>query len=205
MAQDRREEPRALVWEGLDEARLEFALINLTPVELRASVTQLGTSPIPYRLSYELTTATGFRTQELVAVAEGAGWRRRLELRRGADGAWSSIVESKGEAALHPVEDLPDLSDTIDCDVGRSPLTNTLPVLRLGLLEGGAAELAMAWVSVPDLRVLRSEQRYEFVSAEHGQVIIRYVGRHRSYVGDLTFDRDGLVLDYPDLARRLLR
>jgi hypothetical protein len=140
MAADGRGELRALVWEGVDEPRLELALLDLTPVELRAWVTQLGTSPIPYRLSYELTTATGFQTQELVAVAEGAGWRRRLELRRGPDGAWSSIVESKGEAELHQIEDLPDLSDAIDCDVGRSPLTNTLPVLRLGLLEGGEAE-----------------------------------------------------------------
>lgn len=196
---------RAVVWEGLDEARLELALIHLTPIELRASVTQVGTRPVPYRLWYHLATASGFRTQELVAVSEGAGWRRRLELRRGPDGAWSSDVESEGDADLPQMEDLTDLSDAIDCDVGRSPLTNTLPVRRLDLLDGGEAELAMAWVSVPDLRVLRSEQRYEFVSANEGEVIIRYVGRHRSYVGELTFDRDGIVLLYPDLARRLAR
>jgi hypothetical protein len=204
MVEDRRGGSRALVWEGLDETRLEFALVDLTPVELRASVTQLGTSPVPYRLSYELTTAAGFQTRELVAVTEGAGWRRRLELRRGPDGTWSSIVESEPEAEVHQVDDLPDLSDAIDCDVGRSPLTNTLPVLRLGLLEGGEAELPMAWVSVPDLRVTRTEQRYEFVSAEHGEVILRYIGRHRPYVGDVVFDLDGFVLDYPDLAQRVL-
>jgi hypothetical protein len=194
-----------MVWSGLDEARLELALVQLTPIELRASVTQIGTRPMPYRLSYHLATTPGFRTRELVAVAEGAGWRRRLELRRGPDGAWSREVESEGQADLPPIEDLPDLSDAIDCDVGRSPLTNTLPVRRLSLLDGGEAELAMAWISVPDLRVLRSEQRYEFVSAGDDEVIIRYVGRHRSYVGELTFDQHGIVLHYPDLARRLVQ
>ncbi len=159
---------------------------------------------MPYRLSYHLATGSGFATQQLVAVCEGAGWRRRLELRRGPDGAWAGAVESEGKTDLPPVEDLPDLSDCVDCDVGRSPLTNTLPVLRLGLLDGGQAELAMAWVSVPDLGVLRSEQRYEFVSADQGEVTIRYMGRHRSYVAELTFDQDGIVLDYPELARRLV-
>ena len=197
--------PRAVVWDGLDEARLELAFVHLTPTDLRASVTQVGTQPMPYRLSYHLATAPGFRTQELVAVSEGAGWRRRLELRCGPDGTWSSAIESEGQANLPQIGELPDLSDAIDCDVGRSPLTNTLPVLRLGLLDGGEAQLAMAWVSVPDLRVLRSEQRYEFVSAGPDEVIIRYVGRHRSYVGELAFDRDGIVLDYPGLARRLVR
>lgn len=194
-----------MVWEGLDETRLELALIDLTPTALRASVTQVGTQPMPYRLSYHLTTASGFGTQELVAVSEGAGWRRRLELRRAPDGPWSSVVDSDGQSDLPPLEDLPDLSDAIDCDVGRSPLTNTLPVLRLGLLDGGEADLAMAWISVPDLRVLLSEQRYEFVSDDHGEAVIRYVGRHRGYVGEVSFDPDGIVLHYPGLARRVLR
>lgn len=160
---------------------------------------------MPYRLSYELATASGFATQELVAISEGAGWRRRLELRRDADSAWSSAVASDGHADLPEMQVLPELSDAVDCDVGRSPLTNSLPVLRLGLLGGGEAELAMAWVSVPDLRVLRSEQRYQFVSADGDEVIIRYLGRHRSYVGELTFDQDGVVLEYPGLARRVVQ
>jgi hypothetical protein len=204
MADNEISAPRALVWEALDEARLELALVHLGSTELRASVIQIGTAPIPYRLSYDLETASSFQTQQLVAMSEGAGWRRRLELRRDADGEWSSVIESQGQPGLPQLEGLPDLSDAIDCDVGRSPLTNTLPVLRLGLLQGGEAELAMAWVSVPDLRVLRSEQRYEFVAADDEKAVIRYMGRHRSYVGELTFDHDGFVLRYPDLARRLV-
>ncbi len=195
--------PRALVWDGLDEDRLELALVHLGPTELRASVTQIGTAPVPYRLSYELATASRFQTQELVALADGEGWRRRLELHRDG-GEWSFVSQSEGEPDLPLIQGLPDLSDAVDCDVGRSPLTNTLPVRRLHLLDGGEADLAIAWVSVPDLRVLRSEQRYQFVSADRGGVIIRYMGRHRSYVGEVTFDRDGFVLHYPDLARRLV-
>ncbi len=33
--------------------------------------------------------------------------------------------------------------------------------------------------------------------------VVRYVGRHRNFVGDLVFDRDGVVELYPDLASRV--
>jgi hypothetical protein len=29
------------------------------------------------------------------------------------------------------------------------------------------------------------------------------VGEHRDYVGELRFDRDGVVITYPDLAERV--
>ncbi len=47
-------------------------------------------------------------------------------------------------------------------DLGYSPLFNSLPVLRHALDCGGEArDFVMAWVSVADLGVRRSEQRYE--------------------------------------------
>jgi hypothetical protein len=57
----------------------------------------------------------------------------------------------------------------------------------------------MAWVKVPDLSVHRSEQRYEPVDER----TVRYVGKHRSFVGELELDRDGLVVRYPELAERV--
>jgi len=62
----------------------------------------------------------------------------------------------------------------------------------------------MAWVSVPDLSVHQSRQRYEHVSLDSdGTSVVRYVGEHRDYVGELTFDADGAVITYPDLAQRV--
>ena len=47
-------------------------------------------------------------------------------------------------------------------DLGLSPLFNSLPVWRDGLLDEGAArEYVMRFVSVPDLTVTEAEQRYE--------------------------------------------
>jgi uncharacterized protein len=93
----------------------------------------------------------------------------------------------------------------LDCDLGLSPVTNAMPVLRHGLLQrDGSHEFVMAWVSVPDLAVHASEQRYTTIgSDERGQRIIEYSSIHRDFVSNLTFDADGMVVDYPQLARRV--
>jgi hypothetical protein len=74
-----------------------------------------------------------------------------------------------------------------------------MPVRRHGLHEApGAVDFLMAWVAVPALAVSPSRQRYEHVRPG----VVRYVGEHRGYVGELELDADGLVVHYPELARR---
>ena len=83
-------------------------------------------------------------------------------------------------------------------DLGNSPLFNSLPVLRDGLLDGGDAhEYVMRWVSVPDLGVHEQRQRYEPI----GSNVVRF--RSGPFVADIEFDAAGLVTRYPDLAERL--
>jgi uncharacterized protein len=83
-------------------------------------------------------------------------------------------------------------------DLGNSPLFNSLPVLRDGLLEEGAGrEYVMRWVSVPELEVTEAEQRYEPL----GGGLVRF--RSEDFVADIRFDEDGLVGHYPGLAERL--
>ena len=83
-------------------------------------------------------------------------------------------------------------------DLGFSPLTNTLPILRDGLNRGGAArDYVMALVEVPSLAVSLSEQRYEPVS----RGTVRF--RSGDFSAVLQLDDDGFVLDYPGLAEQL--
>ena len=83
-------------------------------------------------------------------------------------------------------------------DVGYSPLFNSLPVLRDGLLERGAPrDYAMWWVDVPSLDVRRSEQRYEPLGGGR----IRFASG--SFEAELELDGDGFVVRYPGLAERV--
>jgi hypothetical protein len=97
------------------------------------------------------------------------------------------------------------LDGALDCDLGLSPLTNSMPALRHGLLEGdGTADLLMAWVSVPDLSVHAAPQRYTALrDLADGGRLIRFESLDSTFTAELAFDADGLVVDYPGIGRRL--
>ena len=79
-------------------------------------------------------------------------------------------------------------------DLGYSPLFYSLPVLR-GL--DGPSDFVMAFVEVPSLDVVRSQQRYEPL----GDGVIRYSSG--SFVAEIRFDSDGFVTRYEGLAERV--
>jgi uncharacterized protein len=79
-------------------------------------------------------------------------------------------------------------------DLAASPLFNSLPVLA-GL--EGPSDFVMAFVEVPSLEVVRSEQRYEPL----GDGAIRFSSG--SFVAELEFDWEGFVTRYEGLAERV--
>ena len=137
---------------------------------------QLGAA---HRVDYSLHTDAGWNTMRFDVRCVGAdGAVRHLEL----------VPRDLGE-------------DVVDVDLAFSPLTNLMPVRRTGLAaEPGTADLVTAWVSIPELEVNRSEQRYEHVRPG----TVRYVDRgvHDGFKAELEVDRDGLVVRYPGLAER---
>ncbi|WP_413334542.1 putative glycolipid-binding domain-containing protein [Brevibacterium sp. GP-SGM9] len=94
-----------------------------------------------------------------------------------------------------------DLGGAVDCDLGRCPLTNVMPIRRLGLLRKEVPDppLVMAWIDVPSLRVIRSDQVYGS-SPTAGKV--RYTSYSRDFSAEITVDSHGIVIDYPELALR---
>ncbi|MCP3014973.1 putative glycolipid-binding domain-containing protein [Nocardiopsis dassonvillei] len=97
---------------------------------------------------------------------------------------------------------LPGLVGCLDVDVAATPLTNTLPIRRLGLRPGEYRDIAVVWIDIPSLRVRRVRQRYTRHPAEDG--LERYTYRdplHGEY--RLSVDGDGVVVDYERFARRL--
>jgi hypothetical protein len=197
---------RSIGWVKEGGLGLEFADVYLQPHRLTASGIAIGTAPVGYRLDYKLETLTGFITSGLLVTARGDGWSRQLDLRRTKSGRWSVRTKQSGLLDLpEPGGDVADLSAALDCDLALSPLTNSMPALRHDLLEeGGPVDLVMAWVSVPDLSVHASGQRYTFVRSDSKTSVIRYESRDSDFVSEIAFDKDGLVVDYPKLARRLL-
>jgi hypothetical protein len=92
------------------------------------------------------------------------------------------------------------LGDADFFDVGWSPLFNSLPVIRDGLLESGPPrDYLMYWVDVPSLEVSASEQRYEPL----GGGLVRFTAG--DFSAEIRFDEMGFVLEYPGIATRVRR
>jgi hypothetical protein len=194
---------RAIVWTKDEPFGVEFAEVNLLPDRLSAAGVAIGTVPMPYRLAYTLETAAGFVTSRILVTARGAGWQRSLDLQRSEAGTWAAGFQEEGEVPFaHGSIDMAALAGALDCDLGTSPLTNSMPVLRHGLLTiGGPIDLRMAWISVPDLAVHASTQRYTFVRTDGHRTVFRYEATDGDFKAEITFDGDGLVVDYPGIGR----
>ena len=118
----------------------------------------------------------------------GVGYELRYELEPGA-----LRVEIVGGRRLEVALDGLDFFD-----LGYSPHFDSLPVVRDGLLAGGTArDYVMRWVSVPELELHESPQRYEHL----GGGAIRFSSD--SFVAELQFDEDGFVRRYEGLAERV--
>ena len=172
-----------IAWNGTPEWRAEVCEVVFSADGLAAAGAQLGASPKPYRAAYELEVRGNWVTRRLRVEVAGVG---SLELRHDGKGVWAGVPNAA------------ELEGALDCDLAFSPLTNVMPVRRHRLHEQpGAVEFDMAWVSLPDLAVHRSRQRYEHLAPGR----VRYSSG--DFAADLELDADGLVVVYPGLARRV--
>jgi uncharacterized protein len=169
-----------LAWTGDPLWLAEVCELELGEDGLVATGAQLGADPHPYRAAYELDARGDWITRRLRVDVPGVG---SLDLRHDGEGRW---------------EGRPELDGALDCDLAYSPLTNLMPIRRRHLHErAGTVDFAMAWVSLPDLNVHRSPQRYEHLAPG----LVRFSSG--DFVADLEVDSEGLVVTYPQLARRV--
>jgi hypothetical protein len=199
--------PRALLWNRLDTAGCELAVFD-DRRGLTARGSAQAASPVAYSCRYELFTDADWASVRFDVSAEGAGWLRTVRMERAA-GRWRITTAEQGNldaslrAAGHAPAPFPGaeeperLRDALDVDLYNSPLTNTLPIRRLGLVRAGpgtARTITAAWVLLPSLAVVPLEQSYAVLDAGR----IRYSSGN--FTADLDVDDDGFVRRYPGLA-----
>jgi hypothetical protein len=201
--------PRTLLWRRVDELGTEHVVLA-DHAGLHARGTMIGADPVPFTCRYEVYTDAAWATARFDATVEGAGFSRTTRLERAA-GRWRVTASEQGDlggalrAAGHPkagfpgAEDQDRLAEAIDVDLAYSPLTNTRPVRRLGLLdaaEGTEHTVQAAWVLLPSLEVIPNTQTYTRLSGR----TVRYTSG--TFTADLTLDDTGYVVHYPGLAER---
>jgi uncharacterized protein len=196
--------PRAMLWTRTDTAGAEEVSFD-DRRGLVARGVQVAVDPVAYSCRYELYTDERWATVRFEVSAEGGGWLRTVRLERAA-GRWRVVTAEQGDldaalraagraasAPLPGIEDPDLLLDALDVDLAGSPLTNTLPLRRVGLVDSA---VTVAWVLLPSLAVVPAEQSYKIL----GPGRVRYSSG--SFAAELEIDDEGFVVRYPGLAQR---
>jgi uncharacterized protein len=181
------DEPMSLhtvAWQRSDVAGLEWCRLAIDPAgSSLAGTVVLAWDGSPWRIEYAIELDPAGRTRLLTIGADGFAGEApaRMDIRLEADGhgRWSR----NGEIVI-------DDPDALDCDLGFSPSTNTMPIRRLGLEIGQTREIAVAWVLFPSFEIVLGRQSYERLA----ELTWRY--RSAGFEADLTVDEDGLVENY---------
>jgi uncharacterized protein len=92
----------------------------------------------------------------------------------------------------------PELDGCYDVHLACTPLTTILPIRRLQLHEGDAAELPVVSIDPETLAVQRMVQRYVRLGARRWRV-----GRADATSDEFEVDEHGLALDLPERFRRV--
>jgi len=91
-----------------------------------------------------------------------------------------------------------ELGDADFFDLFASPFFNSLPVMRDGLLQAGPAhDYLMRFVTLPEMDVLRSEQRYD----PRGDRTVAFSSG--TFAADIEFDAEGFVTVYRGFLERI--
>ena len=103
-------------------------------------------------------------------------------------------IEVDGDAWYLNGEEIPGVKGCIDVDLNFSPVTNLLPIKRLGLKADEAGEVKAAWLRFPSFDLEPLGQKYKRVND--------LVYNYRSDTGfesDITVDENGLAVEYTGL------
>jgi uncharacterized protein len=182
--------PADLGWAALQWPGLEHVIASSDRAGFRADSQLILAEQELATVSYSLECDAGWRFTRLAVTVTSASGHRTLALSAGGDGRWLADGQPR-----------PDLAGCIDVDINCTPLTNTLPVRRLAWSPGTARDLDVAYVSVPELDIRPARQRYQMLAGSSDGALYRY--ESGSFTAELPFDRDGYVIDYPGIWRRI--
>jgi hypothetical protein len=110
------------------------------------------------------------------------------------------ITDGKGHWRDDDGRTRDDLEGCLDVDIWPTPFTNTFPIRREPMGVGERRQFRMAWIFGPDLTVRPQPQAYTRV-ADRLYLFENLDGS--GFKAELPVDADRIVLDYPDLFRRV--
>jgi hypothetical protein len=144
----------------------------------------------PFRLAYRLTWDESWQLRDADLVVSTERSTQSLSLQTDGQGRWR---HANGRA-------IDELDGCMDIDIWPTPFTNSFPIIRVPMAVGERRQFRMAWIFAPDLAVHPQPQAYTRLDDR------LYLFENLDGTGfraELPVDEEGIVVDYPDLFRRV--
>jgi hypothetical protein len=142
-------------------------------------------------VGYEIEVDRHWRTRTAEVWTQTTDGRSQVSLRQIGPARWTV----NGARAAH-------LDGCVDVDLESSACTNTLPVHRLAS-RAGLHAVPAAYVRVENALVERLEQTYVRTESPGDGLQYAYTAPQFDFSCQLVYDRHGLVVHYPGIARRV--
>jgi uncharacterized protein len=184
---------QAICWTPLwnkEHAGVGLEHLLLTDHAADSAILAIDDEHGPFRLTYRLAWDEAWRLRGADLLVSTGRFTRSLMLRTDGEGTWHG---GDGQSLDH-------LDGCIDIDIWPTPFTNSFPIRRVPLAVGERRKFEMVWVLAPQLTVKAQPQAYTRLAER------RYLFENLDGSGfrvELDVDEDGIVVDYPDLFRRV--
>jgi hypothetical protein len=184
---------RTICWTPLwnkSQEGVGFEHLLLTKCAADSVVLAIDDERGPFRLTYRLNWDESWRLRDAELVLTTERSMQSLRLQTDGQGYWRDGDDRVIDA----------LEGCRDIDIWPTPFTNTFPIRREPMALGERRQFLMAWVFAPDLTVHPQPQAYTRL-ADRLYLFENLDGS--GFRTELAVDEDGIVLDYPDLFRRV--
>ena len=178
----------AAVWKGWNGESREYLTLSERGGSIFAEsliISDGGGRPFAARYAIECDSDWRVRSVSVDLIGEG----RSIRLSRDDDGRWHDGSK-----------ELPGLKGAIDVDIFPTPFTNKIPIRRLGLGAGQSADIAAAYITLPEMSVISDPQRYTCIEPFKAY---RFESLDSDFKCDVEVGEYGFVVSYPGLFRRV--
>jgi hypothetical protein len=174
-----------ILWRGIYRPGYEYARLRQQQSHWHLEgVALFSHEQLPCRLDYQIIGDSHWHT----ASCAVSGWLGEAQI------AIEINTESHGKWFLNGSE-CSGVEGCLDVDLNFSPSTNLLPIRRLALAVGEAAQVKAAWLRFPSFELEPLEQVYQRISER----TYRYSSAGGAFVAELAVNSQGFVTHYPNL------
>ena len=180
-----------ILWFGIEYYSLENCIIDSKNDSITIKSTILGLyNEKLYQVKYVINLNQSWQVYFCCVESQFNNRVKSFEFSKDQNQKWS--LNGKYQ---------PEFDGCMDVDIPLTPLTNSLPINRLGLNDGQEEKIDVIYIDLLDENIRPVKQKYKRISTE----IYKYENIPNDFEAEIKVDNLGFVVDYPQLFKRKIK